>query len=231
MIDGNSNKIPSLSVVMPAYNEEEGIEKVVKESINILKEICKEFELIIVNDGSLDRTEKILKDLEKECPELKIISYYPNRGYARALKEGFARANYPYIFYTDSDGQFDLREIKNYFPLIYENDMVVGYRIKREDPFLRKISSKFYNFIQRIYLGIKIKDINCAFKIFKSSFLKSIPINSENFLIDAEFFLRAKQNKAKFVEVPVSHRARYKGSSTVKFSTIFQTLKGMAKLK
>jgi len=225
------NLIPSLSVVMPAYNEEKGIEKVVRESAEILKNICQEWELIIVNDGSKDKTEEILKNLEKEIKNLKIVSYFPNKGYANALREGFKEAKYDYIFYTDSDGQFDLSEIKNYFPLIYENDMVVGFRIKRNDSFIRKITSKTYNIMQKFYLKIKARDINCAFKIFKASFLKTIPLISEHFLIGAEFFLRAKERGARYVEVPVQHLKREEGKSSVKFKTIFQTLKEMKRLK
>lgn len=231
MIDGKLNKIPYLSVVMPAYNEEELIEGVLRDAYKILKEICDDFEIIVVNDGSKDKTEEILKKLEEQIKELKLISYYPNKGYANALREGFKLAKFPYIFYTDSDGQFDLNEIKNFFPLIYENDMVAGYRINRNDPFIRKLTSKVYNLMQRFYLGIKAKDINCAFKIFRSSFLKSIKLESEYFLIDAEFFLRAKEERAKYVEVPVNHFQRKKGKSAVKFCTIFQTLKEMKRLK
>lgn len=227
----NISLIPQLSVVMPAYNEEDIIEEIVKKSSEILENICKEWELIIVNDGSKDKTEEILKKLEKDVKNLRVISYYPNKGYANALKEGFKGAKYSFIFYTDSDGQFDLTEIKNYFPLIYENDMVAGYRIKRNDPFIRKITSKTYNIMQRFYLGIKAKDINCAFKIFKSSFLKEIPLKSEHFLIDAEFFLRAKERGAKYIEVPVNHIERKGGKTSVKFKTIFQTLEEMKKLK
>lgn len=223
--------IPQLSVVMPAYNEEDIIEEIVKKSSEILENICKDWELIIVNDGSRDKTEEILKKLKKEIKNLRIISYLPNKGYANALREGFKSSNYPYIFYTDADGQFDLAEIKNYFPLIYENDMVVGYRIKRSDPFIRKITSRTYNIMQKLYLGIKAKDINCAFKIFKSSFLKKIPLKSEHFLIDAEFFLRAKESGAKYIEVPVNHIERKGGKTSVKFKTIFQTLKEMKRLK
>ncbi len=225
------NLIPSLSVVMPAYNEEKVIEKVVRESAEILNNICKDWELIIVNDGSIDKTEEILKNLEKEIKKLKILSYYPNKGYANALREGFKTAKFDYIFYTDSDGQFDLSEIKNYFPLIYENDMVVGYRIKRNDPYLRKFTSKVYNLMQKFYLKIRAKDINCAFKIFRASFLKSIPLFSEHFLIDAEFFLRANEVGARYVEVPVQHLKRKEGKSSVKFKTVFQTLKEMKRLK
>lgn len=228
---GDLSLIPELSVVMPAYNEEKGIEEIVRESAEVLDKICSQWELIIVNDGSKDKTEEILRKLEGEVKNLKIVSYYPNKGYANALREGFKVAKYSYIFYTDADGQFDLTEIKNYFPLIYENDMVVGFRIKRNDPLIRKFTSKVYNLMQKFYLGIKVKDINCAFKIFKAGFLKGIPLKSEHFLIDAEFFLRAKERGARYVEVPVCHRKRKEGSSTVKFSTIFQTLKEMKRLK
>lgn len=223
--------VPQLSVVMPAYNEEKSIEEVVRESASILKDMCQEWELIIVNDGSKDKTEEILRKIEKEIKNLKVISYHPNKGYANALREGFKVAKYSFIFYTDADGQFDLTEIKNYFPLIYENEMVVGYRVKRNDPLIRKFTSRVYNFMQRFYLGIKAKDINCAFKIFKANFLREIPLKSEHFLIDAEFFLRAKERGARYVEVPVCHKKRKEGSSTVKFSTIFQTLKEMKRLK
>lgn len=226
-----SGKIPELSVVFPAYNEECGIKESVREACDALNQICDAWELIVVDDGSSDRTGEILKSLKKEFPNLTPITYTPNRGYAHALRTGFQACRFPYVFYSDADAQFDLKEIT----LLYRErdgaDMVVGYRPDRQDPPERKIYSKIYHMIQRLLLGIRARDINCAFKLFTREFLDSIPLTSEYFLVDAELFVRAGRIGATVIQVPVTHRRRENGSSTVTFQTFLQTWKGMFQLR
>ena len=224
-------KIEGLTILMPAYNEEAGIAHTVDATLPILEAICSDFEFIVINDGSRDRTGEILAEMKKSRPNLMVLSYTPNRGYAEALRRGFAAATKPYIFFTDADMQFDVAEIPLLFEKIGNADMVVGVRVDRHDPWARKVYSKVYNGMQRAFLGIRASDINCAFKLFRREFITSIPLIAESFVINAECFLRAKQRGAQVAEVGVTHLPRTLGTTTVKFSTVLKTLVQMVRLR
>jgi glycosyltransferase involved in cell wall biosynthesis len=225
------NKVSGLTILMPAYNEEAGIAHTVESTIPVLDRICSDYEFVVINDGSKDRTGVILEGLAKVHPTLKVISYTPNRGYAEALRRGFASAQSPYVFFTDADMQFDVAEIPLLFEKIAATDMVVGIRVDRHDPWARKLYSKVYNGMQRLFLGIRASDINCAFKLFRREFITSVPLIAESFVINAEFFLRAKQRGARVAEVGVTHLPRERGTSTVKFTTVLKTLVQMVRLR
>ncbi|HPR64040.1 MAG TPA: glycosyltransferase family 2 protein [Thermoanaerobaculia bacterium] len=227
----SKNRIRELSAVFPAYNESTSIEVSIHEALSALVDICVQWELIVVDDGSTDNTLEILKRLEGEHRNLRVISYTPNRGYAWALRTGFDACRYDLIFYSDADAQFDLHEIMKLYEEIDRADMVVGYRKDRKDPFIRIIYSRTYNLLQRAILGIRARDINCAFKLYRKEFLSMIPLTADHFVIDAEFFARAGIIGARVIEVPVTHHPRKLGSSTVSVKTICRTLKGMRALR
>jgi len=227
----NPGKISGLTVLMPAYNEEAGIAHMVESTIPVLDAICSDYVFIVINDGSKDRTGEILADLQKRHPALCVISYTPNRGYAEALRRGFAAAATPYIFFTDADMQFDVAEIPRLFERIAAADMVAGIRVARQDPWARKLYSRVYNGMQRLALGIRASDINCAFKLFRREFITSVPLIAESFVINAEFFLRAKQRGARVAEVGVTHLPRRLGTTTVRFTTVLKTLVQMVRLQ
>jgi len=216
---------------MPAFNEEAGIARTVETTIPALDALCSDYEFIVVNDGSRDRTGEILAELQGRHPTLHVLSYTPNRGYAEALRRGFAFATKPYIFFTDADMQSDVSEIPLLIDRIDAADMVAGVRVDRQDPWARKLYSRIYNGMQRRILGIRASDINCAFKLFRREFITSIPLVAESFVINAEFFLRAKQRGARVAEVGVTHRPRRHGVSTVRFSTVLKTLVQMVRLR
>ncbi|MCA6623688.1 MAG: glycosyltransferase family 2 protein [Pseudanabaena sp. M165S2SP1A06QC] len=211
----------SISVVFPAYNEAENIGQVIASAVNYLsdRQIC--YEIIVVNDGSSDATPAIVSDLAKQNPQIRLINHPQNLGYGAALRSGFDRALHEYIFLTDGDGQFDISDLDRFMPYIGNSQpnsqIVIGYRAKRADAFLRSLNAWLYHqFIQWV-LGLKVRDIDCAFKLFPRTIYQSVkPITSDGALFSAEFLVRLQQlpNIAPIIELPVQHFPRKFGVAT-----------------
>ncbi len=223
--------LPPVSVLMPAYNEEAGIAFTVETTSPVLDRLFDDYELIVINDGSRDGTAAVLEGLQPRFPRLKVLSYAPNRGYAEALRRGFAASSKPFVFFTDADLQFDVAELPLLFEALGDGALAVGFRKDRRDPWHRKIYSRTYNWMQRTLLGIHATDINCAFKLFRREFITGIPLHAESFVINAEIFLRARQRGLLVAEVGVTHRERARGSTTVRPSTVLRTLGEMVRLR
>lgn len=217
----------SISVILPAYNEEENIEETVNRAIAALESIDCNYEIVVIDDGSRDNTGKIADRLSETNKNVRVIHHFPNEGYAIALKLGFESARSELIFYTDSDNQFDLREIEKLLFYVEGADIVIGYRIKRKDTFLRIFVSKVYNFLIRSTFKLKVRDIDCAFKLFRCSVFNTIAIDSKGFLFDTEILVKSRKEGLKVKEIGVSHLSRLKGQSTVSPMDIFTTLKGL----
>jgi glycosyltransferase involved in cell wall biosynthesis len=156
----------TMSVIFPAYNEEGNIRRTVEAAVKVLPKVAMSWEIIVVDDGSSDATIAICDDLRARYPEVEVISHGQNRGYGAALKSGIMAAKYDLIFFSDSDGQFDLRELQQLICWSEDYDIVAGYRAKRQDPLHRRINAVGWNVLVRLVLGIKIRDIDCAFKLF-----------------------------------------------------------------
>jgi len=223
---------PSISLVFPAYNEASNLPTLISAAFINASKITTDFEVIIVNDGSQDNTIEILDELRGKFGErLVVFNFKPNKGYAFALRTGFLKAKKDLIFYSDSDNQFDLSEIPLLLKYYKENDIVIGYRKDRQDNFLRLFVSKGYNTLIRLIFGLKVRDIDCAFKLFKRDVFKKIDIKLEKFLIDTEVLVKAKKLGMKIAQVGVSHLPRLKGSSTVRARDVLFTLRGLVKLR
>jgi len=223
--------IPELSAVMPAYNEEEILPLALTEAVEALQELCGRWELIAVDDGSTDATPRILAEWHGRDPRVVVVTQRPNQGYTEALIRGFAAARYEAVFYTDADAQFDLRELARLYPHLAEADMVTGYRMGRQDPWVRLLTSAVYNRLQALVLGIRVRDVNCAFKLFRRSFFDRVELASDGFIIDAELYARARRAGLTWVQVGVTHRPRERGSSTVRVGTITETLRELWRLR
>ncbi len=223
--------IPELSVVMPAYNEQEILPLALDEATAALDELCERFEIVMVDDGSTDRTAQILAERAERDPRVRVFTQTPNQGYSKALIRGFHAAEMDAVFYTDADAQFDLREIARLYPHLADHDMVTGIRVHRQDPPVRLLTSAVYNRLQGLLLGIRVRDVNCAFKLFRRSFFDRVELTSDGFLIDAELYARAKRAGLTWTQVGVTHRPREKGSSTVKPRTVTDTLRELWQLK
>ncbi len=203
-----------LSVVLPAYNEEKNIKPLLEEALSFLGALPLEFEVLVVNDGSSDRTYEVALSYQQKHSNVRVISHSKNRGYGAALRSGFAHARGDLIFFMDSDRQFDIRDIQPFLKEIPRYDFLIGYRKKRRDPFMRRLNALFFNQTMRLLLGIRVKDINCAFKLFHSNVIKSLPLSSSGALINAEILALLKKKGHTFRELPVNHLPRQAGKPT-----------------
>lgn len=213
------SKIDELSVFFPCYNEEKNISQTVSKSISILDKIAKKWEIIIVNDGSKDKTKDIALELQKKYfDKIKIITHNPNRGYGAALKSGFYNSKYQWIVFTDSDGQFDFSEINKFIDKQKQTkaDMVIGFYINRKVPFYRIWGSYLWQLAVFILFGLKVKDIDCAFKLINKRVIDTIPrLEAERGpFISSELLIKAKKLKFKIVEIGVTHFSRQEGEAT-----------------
>lgn len=208
-------KLESLSVFLPAFNEEENIIRVLKQTLSLLPDIAAEYEVLVINDGSSDNTAKVVEEFARKNKEVKLVNHETNKGYGAALKSGFYSSKFKYITYMDADGQFDFSEINKLIPELEGNDVVVGYRIKRADKKTRVIVGHMWTFLMGILLGVKLKDIDCGFKIIKSEVIDAIPkLESNGATISAELLAKAKKKGFKIKEVGLVHKPRQYGKAT-----------------
>jgi len=210
--------ISELSVFFPAYNEEKNIKSTVESAIKILQEIAGKWEVIVVNDGSTDRTQSIVEKLIKKYPdEVRLISHNPNKGYGGALKTGLYNCKMKWIAFTDSDGQFKFDEIIHFIDVAKREkaDLVIGYRLKREDPFIRIMIANLLKIWNFILYGVWFKDADCGFKLVKKQVVDEIPkLQTESAITETEFLIRSKKAGFKISEVGVRHYPRSQGHQT-----------------
>ncbi len=206
--------MPSISVVLPAYNEEENLPKTVAAVVNAVEAVATDYEIIVVDDGSKDRTAEITERLAEKYPAVRLIRHPVNRGYGGALATGFGAAEKDLVFFTDSDNQFDIREISKLLPYIGEYDLVIGYRSPRVDPFHRKLNAFGWKVLINLLFGYTARDVDCAFKLFKREILNNVIIGSRGATFSAEFLVRARRKGYRIKEVPVKHLTRLAGNPT-----------------
>ncbi len=211
--------IPELSVFFPCYNEEKNIEKTVETALPIIKEITPKWEILIINDGSKDKTlEKSKALVKKHGSRVRIINHKKNRGYGASFKSGFYGAKHDWITFTDADGQFNFRDIKKLIKTQKEKktDMVIGHYLGRKVPFYRKWGSKMWELLVFLFFGLWVTDIDCGFKLVKKEVIDNIPdLEAERGpFITSEFLIKAKKKGYTFSEVGVTHYERQAGSST-----------------
>ncbi|MEB3196575.1 MAG: glycosyltransferase family 2 protein [Candidatus Sericytochromatia bacterium] len=211
--DKPSMRLSSISCVMPAYNEEDIIGKVALDAAAYLASVSDDYEVLVVNDGSKDRTGEILDALHAENARIVPI-HQANKGYGGALQAGFARARKDYVFFMDSDNQFDIRELDKLIPRLREVDVVLGYRENRQDHLGRKFNAFGWRCLVDLLFGLGVRDIDCAFKIFKRDKLQMAMPESQGAMINTEMLVKLKRRRTPWVEVPVSHYARVGGKAT-----------------
>jgi glycosyltransferase involved in cell wall biosynthesis len=211
-----NKKIEELSIFFPFWNEEKNIESVVKKAKAIVKEKAQNWEILMVDDGSSDKTLSVCKKLALTDPKhLRVISHQPNRGYGAALREGFENANYDYVVFNDGDGQFDFSEIDKFIRKIKNADIVVGFRRKRRDHPIRRVLMWLLKIWDFIFFGFYFKDIDCGFKLFRKSAVLTIsPLKSEGAMITTEILAKARKAKLKIAEVEVRHYPRIYGDQS-----------------
>ncbi|HBG78741.1 MAG TPA: glycosyltransferase family 2 protein [Phycisphaerales bacterium] len=218
--------VKSISVFFPCFNEQENIERVVKSTVDCLLPLGVDYEIIIVNDGSKDNTAQVADALAAGDNHIKAVRHKTNLGYGAALRSGFAAATKEFVFYTDGDGQFDIKELPAMFKYMADYDIVSGYRLKRRDNLMRKINAFCWTTLVCILFRMRIKDIDGAFKLYRRSIFDDIKMKSTGALINTEIFARAKNKGYKITQVGVHHYPRTAGTQTgAKLSVILRAFK------
>lgn len=208
------SKVAQLSLFLPTYNEQENIARTVGDADNVLKKVAKEYEVLVVEDGSKDKTAQIVKDLMKKNKHIRMIQHKPNRGYGGAFKSGLYGSKSELVSFIDSDGQFDYSEVSKLLPHVGKYDLVIGYRIKRQDSPLRNLNALLWKIWMWFLFGLWVKDIDCAFKVIKKHVIDDITLETESALTSAEFLIRVKQKGYRWKEVGVHHYPRKAGAAT-----------------
>lgn len=207
-------RLPSISAVIPAYNEERAIASTVEAVVGALSSLVDDYEVVVVDDGSRDATAGIVRGLGERFPPVRLVSHDVNRGYGAALGTGFAAATRELLFLTDGDKQFDVRELAGCLPLLDRADLVVGYRRPRADPWVRRLYGWGWNMLVNTFFGYTARDVDCAFKLFRRSVWESIPVHSRGATFSAELLVKARRVGYRVKERPVSHLPRTAGSPT-----------------
>jgi putative flippase GtrA len=218
----------SLSVILPAYNEEALIASTITDVMSVLSSWMHDFEVIVVNDGSKDRTGQIVADLATCDPRIRLINHPVNKGYGAALVTGFESVTREYAFFMDSDGQFDIRDLARFFPLTQEYDAVLGYRIDRQDTWMRKLNAWGWKKLVGFIFGVHARDIDCAFKLFRADFFRANRLETRGAMINAEILYKLARAGYTSTEVGVQHLPRRAGKATgAKLSVILRALREM----
>src|SRR4051794_31752316 len=156
----------AVSIVLPAYDEEPNIEQAIAEATAVAERLFAEHEIIVVDDGSTDRTAELVRAIGQGDSRVHLIGHGENRGYGEALRTGFLAARLGYLFFTDADLQFDVAELEEFLQYTGSVDVVAGYRLNRQDTRIRRLNAYAWNLLVRVLFYVPVRDINCAFKLF-----------------------------------------------------------------
>jgi glycosyltransferase involved in cell wall biosynthesis len=222
----------SISVFFPCYNEQDNITRVVEQALTVLEKLNADFEVIIVNDGSSDGTGQIADEIAGQKDRVKVVHHRTNLGYGAALQSGFKAATKELVFYTDGDGQFDINEMPPLLRLMEQYDIVSCYRLNRQDNLIRKINGWCWTKLVCLLFGMKIRDIDCAFKLYKREIFDNIKLVSAGALIDAEILARAVRKGYRVTQQGIYHYPRTAGAQTgANLRVILRAFKELLKLR
>ena len=205
---------PSISVFFPCYNDAKSIGKLVEDALLILKKNSRKYEVIVIDDGSTDKSPRILKNLSQQYPRLKLVLHKKNVGYGAALRSGFKKAKYDLIFYTDGDGQYDVGELPILVSLMTKNvDFINGMKMSRQDPNYRIFIGNFYSFFARWAFWLPVNDVDCDYRLIRKKIINKIKLKSSSGAICVELVKKAQRAGARFRQVSVFHYQRKHGQS------------------
>jgi len=203
--------LTSLSIVLPCFNEEENVARAVAEAAAAARAVCHEYEIVVVDDGSSDRTRAVAEHLTRSDLHVRVVSHGHNRGYGAAVRSGFQAARMDWILLTDGDLQFDLSELADVAPLVRDADFVAGFRIQRMDPLHRRINAAAWNHLVRHVFAVPVRDVDCAFKLMRRRLVQSLDLTADGAMVSAELVAKAGAAGARFAEAGVGHRPRLAG--------------------
>src|SRR5450755_69046 len=216
----------SISIILPAYNEQDIISETVRHVYTEMLRLVSDFEIIVVNDGSRDNTRRVVEELTRYCPQLRLINHDVNKGYGAALVTGFTNTSKELAFFMDSDGQFDIADIAYLLPLIGQYDAVLGYRIDRQDALMRKLNAWGWKQIARFLFGVKVKDVDCAFKLYPARFFRTMDYETGGAMINVEMLYKFTRAGYTYGQVGVRHLPRKTGKATgARLSVIVRALR------
>ena len=225
-------RVDSLSIFFPAFNEEAIIAKTVADASRVAAAVADDYEVIVVDDGSRDGTAAVVESIAAANATVRLVKHERNRGYGAALRSGFSAARKRYVFFSDADGQFDLAELPKLLALLDQAPVVVGYRIKRNDPPHRLFIAKTYNLLVRAVFGLRVRDIDCAFKLFTRDVFSRISLESNGAFISSETLIKLRRAGIPIVEVGVHHYPRTTGySKGASVGVILKTIRDIIRLR
>ena len=206
--------IKGLSAFFPAHNEEGNVERMCNALRIVLPNVAEDFEIIIVNDGSNDKTGEIADRLAAQDEKIRVVHHERNMGYGAAIRSGISACKKEYVFFTDGDNQFDVSQLSLLVPLVSQCDGVIGFRLNRQDSFVRKTNAWAWNRLVQWMFGLRAKDIDCAFKLFHRKVFERVQLESSGAMISTEMLVKMKKNKYRLHEIGVLHSPRLAGKQT-----------------
>ena len=204
----------SISVFFPTFNEQEDIRECVLSAKRYLAKRFKEYEILVISDGSIDNTNKIVAEIAKNNKRIKLFARKKKLGYGAGLRAGFAHASYDLIFYTDADNQFNIEDMDRLLPMLSSYDIISAYRINRKDPLMRILIANVYNLLIRILFNLKIRDIDASFKLYKKEVFRNMRLVTNTGLTDAEVLIKAQKQGFKIGQIGVKHYPRIHGRTS-----------------
>lgn len=222
--------LTSISLVFPCYNEADNVGQLIDQAVKVIEEYGVDYEVVIVDDGSRDNTAEIVRRAATKNPRVRLVSHEKNKGYGAAVATALHSAAKELVFFSDGDNQFHISDIEKLFSKIDSCDAVVGYRISRQDVAYRRLNGFVWTQTARMIFGLKVRDVDCAFKLFRQKFIKDLPLESHHLLIHAEILARLKKRGCRVQEIGVPHYPRTAGKATatrpeILVRSVFELLK------
>ncbi|MBI4506672.1 MAG: glycosyltransferase family 2 protein [Chloroflexi bacterium] len=222
---------PSISAFFPAYNDGGTIASMVITADVVLRQLADDYEIIVVNDGSKDYTDEVLRELEARYERLRVIRHEKNRGYGGALRSGFAAARKDLVFYTDGDAQYDVHELPTLVAALDTADVVNGYKISRSDPLVRIVVGRLYHHVVRLAFGLRLKDVDCDYRLLRREVFDHISLECSSGAICVELMKKIQDAGFAIRQVPVHHYHRaYGGSQFFNVPRIVRSICDLAQL-
>lgn len=223
---------PSLTIFFPAYNDAGSIGGLVRTALNVLPTLADDYEVLVINDGSSDGTGALLDELERREPSLRVVHHPHNMGYGAALRSGFAHASKELVFYTDGDGQYDVRELTRLYARLAPGiDVVNGFKAQRADTGQRRVIGSLYQTLARVLFRLPIRDVDCDFRLLRRTVLTQVELTSSSGAICVELVRKLSASGCRFAEVPVTHLPRLHGRSQFfTFGRVSKTARDFAAL-
>lgn len=224
-------QLSSVSLIIPAYNDEETVGRLIEDSATLLGEVCEDYEIVVCNDGSRDNTLAVIEAKRRTNPRVRLLNHEINQGFGATIRELYLAGSKDYIFSLPGDYQYAPKELLAMADGLKTHDFVIGWRVNRNDPPRRKLQSMVYNCMLRVLYGHRHKDVN-SIKLFRRAILDKIALRSKTPFVDAELCIRAERAGFKVVEIPIEHLPRLtQGASGGKFSVIWETFSDLYKMR